>query len=256
MMKSLLFILLITLSILSFGQESRQEKSGNGEVLKWKVYEINNNKWGEKKVKKGTYEQSIFIQNNLAGWKWQTPGKKYGVIGYPEIWFGESAWMNLTDIKTDNYFKNINEVKTFEVEYKTKLEVNDKKYNLAFDFWLHNSPKVALQTIGIEVMIWEDYNKFKPFGKKVGNIFTSFGQYDIYKGHIMKKDLNTSWDYIAFVRKDKRTSGNVNVLEFINEMNKRNYIGQNIYLSSFEFGTEVLNSTGNILIEQYQLKIE
>ena len=178
------------------------------------------------------------------------------MVGYPEIWFGESAWFNLANIKTDNYFKNINEVKTFEVEYKTKLEVNDKKYNLAFDFWLHNSPKVALQTIGIEVMIWEDYNKFKPFGKKVGNVITTFGQYDIYRGHIIKKDLNTSWDYIAFVRKEKRTSGKVNVMELINEMNKRNYIGQNVYLSSFEFGTEILNSTGNILVEQYELKIE
>lgn len=51
-------------------------------------------------------------------------------------------------------------------------------------------------------MIWEDYNKFKPFGKKVGNVITTFGQYDIYRGHIIKKDLNTSWDYIAFVRKE------------------------------------------------------
>ena len=256
MLKSFLISLIFIFSSLSFGQEQRQEKSGNGETLKWKDFEINNNKWGTYKVKKGTYEQSIFLENNIPGWKWQTPGKSYGVLGYPEIWMGVSAWMNLTDIKTDNYFKNINEVKTFEVEYKAKLEVNDKKYNLAFDFWLHNSPKVVLQTIGIEVMIWEDYNKFKPFGKKVGNIFTSFGQYNIYRGHIFKKDLNRGWDYIAFVRKDKRTSGNVNVLELINEMNKRNYIGQNIYLSSFEFGTEILNSTGNILVEQYELKIE
>ncbi|WP_416402378.1 hypothetical protein [Empedobacter falsenii] len=68
--------------------------------------------------------------------------------------------------------------------------------------------------------------------------------------------MKTSWDYIAFVRKEKRTSGKVNVMELINEMNKRNYIGQNVYLSSFEFGTEILNSTGNILVEQYELKIE
>ena len=189
-MKQLLNILLFSFSILSFSQQSNQEKSENGATIKWQKYEINNNKWGEHKIKKGVYSQTIFTTDTAAGWKWQTPGKKYGVVGYPEIWFGESAWFNLTDIKTDNYFKNINEVKTFEVDYKTKLEVNDKKYNLAFDFWLHNSPKVALQTIGIEVMIWEDYNKFKPFGKKVGNIFTTFGQYDIYRGNIIKKDLN------------------------------------------------------------------
>ena len=58
------------------------------------------------------------------------------------------------------------------------------------------------------------------------------------------------------MRKDKRTSGKVNVMELIDEMNKRDFIGQNIYLSSFEFGTEILNSTGNILIEKYELHIE
>ena len=84
---------------------------------------------------------------------------------------------------------------------------------------------------------------------------TSFGQYDIYKGHLIKKELNTSWDYIAFVRHEKRTNGKVNVIEFVNEMKKRNFIGQNIYLSSFEFGTEVLTSTGDITIHQYNLEI-
>lgn len=255
-MKHFLRGVILMISSTIFGQDIIQEKFGNGETLKWKEYEINNNKWGENKVKKGVYNQSIFIKNYFAGWKWQTSGKKYGVIGYPEIWFGKSAWRNLSDVKTENYFKRIDELKTFEVAYKTKLEVNDKKYNLAFDFWLHNSPKVALQTIAIEVMIWEDYNKFTPFGKKSGNIKTSFGEYTIYRGHIIKKDLNTSWDYIAFVRKDKRTSGKVNVMELIDEMNKRDFIGQNIYLSSFEFGTEILNSTGNILIEKYELHIE
>lgn len=255
-MKQFVSILIFILCWTTFGQNLKQEKSGNGETLKWKEFEINNNKWGEKKIKKGVYTQTIFIKDSTAGWKWQTPGKKYGVIGYPEIWFGESAWVNLNDVKSDNYFKKVNEINSFEVAYKTKLEVNDKKYNLAFDFWLHNSPKVALQTIGIEVMIWEDYNKFKPFGKKYGTINTSSGLYDIYKGHIIKKDLNTSWDYIAFVRKEKRTSGKVNIKEFLNFMNKHNFIKHNIYLSSFEFGTEILNSTGNIIIEQYDLKID
>lgn len=255
-MKQFFVTILTTVSVFIFGQNTNQEKTEKGATIEWQGYQINNNKWGENKVKKGIYSQTIFTNDNMAGWKWQTSGRKYGVIGYPEIWFGESAWLNLTDVKSDNYFKNINEIKIFEVDYETILEVNNKKYNLAFDFWLHYSPKVALQTIGVEVMIWEDYNKFKPFGKKVGNVITSFGQYDIYKGHLIKKELNSSWDYVAFVRKDKRTAGKVNVMEFINAMNKHDIIGENIYLSSFEFGTEILNSTGNIRVKKYDLRIE
>ena len=234
----------------------RIEKHNSGEIIKWKEFEINNNKWGTYKIKKGTYDQTIYLENDLPGWKWKTPGKSYGVLGYPMIFLGNSAWLNLKDINSDNYFKNLNEIKSFTVDYKTDLTIDATKYNLAFDFWLHTSPKVAFETIGAEVMIWEDYNKFKPFGKKHGKLTTSTGQYEVYTGKIYKKELNKGWDYIAFVRLNKRRNGKVNVMEFINYMKEQNLFKNNPYLSSFEFGTEILTSTGEIKILQYDVIIE
>lgn len=234
----------------------RIEKHNSGEIIKWKEFEINNNKWGSYKIKKETYEQTIFLENNIPGWKWKTPGKSYGVLGYPMLFLGVSAWYKLDEVPNENYFKNLNEIKTFTVDYKTDLQINQTKYNLAFDFWLHNSPKVAFESIGAEVMIWEDYNKFKPFGKKKGKITTSNGQYEVYYGKIFKKELNKGWDYIAFVRLNKRKSGKVNVMDFINYMKEQNLFKNNTYLSSFEFGTEILTSTGEIKILQYDVKID
>ena len=248
----LVFLLFTPLILLA----QKIEKTNAGEIIKWDKFEINNNKWGTYKIKKGTYDQTIFLDNNVPGWKWKTPGKSYGVLGYPMIFLGTSAWSKLNEIGSDNYFKNLDEIKTFIVDYKTELKVNETKYNLAFDFWLHHSPKVAFETIGTEVMIWEDYNKFKPFGKKYGKLTTNNGQYEVYTGKIYKKELKKGWDYIAFVRLNKRRTGKVNVMEFINYMKENNLYKNNAYLSSFEFGTEILNSTGEIKILQYEVEIE
>ncbi|MBS7332127.1 MAG: hypothetical protein KIG88_00845 [Weeksellaceae bacterium] len=254
-MKNILILTFLILSpILLHAQ--RIEKHNAGEIINWKEFEINNNKWGTYKIKKGTYDQTIYLENDQPGWKWKTPGKSYGVLGYPMIFLGTSAWNNLVNVNTENYFKNLNEIKTFEVKYDTKLIVNDKKYNLAFDFWLHNSPKVAFETIDTEVMIWEDYNKFNPFGKKQGKLTTSTGQYEVYAGKIFKKELNKGWNYIAFLRLNKRKSGKLNLMEFITYMKENNMIKNNHYLSSFEFGTEILTSTGEIKIVEYNVNIE
>ncbi|WP_230466825.1 GH12 family glycosyl hydrolase domain-containing protein [Faecalibacter macacae] len=250
----LIIFVLLASPLLLFAQ--RIEKHNSGEIINWKEFEINNNKWGTYKIKKGTYDQSIFLENDMPGWRWKTPGKSYGVLGYPMIFLGTSAWYKLNEIKSDNYFKNLEEIKSFNVDYKTDLKVDDKKYNLAFDFWLHNSPKVAFETIGAEVMIWEDYNKFKPFGKKQGKLTTSNGQYEVYTGKIFKKELNKGWDYIAFVRLNKRRSGKLILMEFINYMKEHNLYKNNSYLSSFEFGTEILTSTGEIKILQYEVEIK
>lgn len=104
-------------------------------------------------------------------------------------------------------------------------------------------------------MIWEDYNKFKPFGKKQGKLTTKTGQYEVYVGNIYKKELQKGWKYIAFVRLNKRRSGSIDLLEFITYLQQNHLIENTPYLSSFEFGTEILNTKGDIKILKYEVNI-
>lgn len=85
---------------------------------------------------------------------------------------------------------------------------------------------------------------------------TSFGTYDIMMGWMKKPELGTNWNYIAFIRKDKRTSGTVDIKEILEILMRKNYISPDLYLSSIEFGTEILNSKGNILVKKYQVDSE
>ena len=254
MTKLITFAFILFSTIETFGQTIIKTEENSS--FPWKEFTINNNKWGAYKIKKGTYDQTIFLENGVAGWKWTTPGKSYGVLGYPMIFLGVTAWNKLNEIDRDNYFKNIGEINQFNVSYDMAINVNDEKYNLSFDFWLHNSPKVAFETIATEVMIWEDYNKFKPFGKKKGKITTKSGQYEVYVGKIFKKELNKGWDYIAFVRLNKRKKGELNILEFTKYIQDNNLSPKAPYLSSFEFGTEILTSTGELKINKYEVNIQ
>lgn len=78
----------------------------------------------------------------------------------------------------------------------------------------------------------------------------------MHTGKLNKKDLGLAWTYIAFVRHEKRTSGTVDLLYLLNVLQAMNLIKEAQYLSSVEFGTEVLNSTGRIFINDYQVIIQ
>ena len=249
-----IFILLLFVNLQVYGQ--RIEKSGVADSIRWNEFTLHSNQWGLYKIKKGNYQQRIYKENGIVGWDWQVPTKSYGVIGYPMIQIGVDPWTKLINVNKSNFYQDLTKTRQFDVTYSAKLNTTKEKYNLAFDFWLHTSEKVGYENIATEVMIWEDYQKFKPFGKKKGTILTSNGSYTVYIGKIYKKELQKGWNYIAFVRNQPRTQGSLNIMDFISYLKSNQLLGEGIYLSSFEFGTEILNASGSIQIQQYDINIQ
>lgn len=237
-------------------KNSADYKDCSGATQQFEKLSLINNQWGAYKIKSGDYTQCIYHNNGIFGWEWNAPSKSYGVLGYPELWMGTFAWGIKSEISKPNYFKKLDELKTLRVEFDTKITANDKKYNLAFDVWLHSENTVAKENITVELMVWEDYNKFKSHGKKKEAIKTSFGTYDLLYGIMKKPEINSEWIYIAFIRNEKRTTGKVDLKELLDYLVQKNYISSDLYISSVEFGTEVLNSKGNIIVKKYNVAAE
>lgn len=237
-------------------KNSADYKDCSGTTQEFGNISLNNNKWGAYKIKSGTYTQCTYHKDGIFGWEWEAPAKSYGVIGYPELWMGSSAWGLKSEISKPNYFKKLDELKILKAEFDTKITANDKKYNLAFDIWLHSESMVAKENIAVELMVWEDYNKFNSFGKKKETITTTFGTYDLMYGIMKKPEINSEWIYIAFIRTEKRTSGKVDLKELMDYLVQKKYISADLYISSVEFGTEILNSKGNIIVKNYEVEIE
>lgn len=231
-------------------------KDCTGATKEFGDFTLINNQWGAYKIKSGHYTQCVYHKEGIFGWEWEAPSRSYGVIGYPELWTGTYAWGLEHEITQPNYFKKLDELKVLTAKFDTKITANNKKYNLAFDLWLHSKPKVAKENIAVEMMVWEDYNKFKSHGEKKETITTSFGTYDLLYGIMKKPEINSEWVYIAFIRHEKRTTGKVYLKEFLDLLVQKKYISPELYISSVEFGTEVLNSKGNIIVNKYEVEIE
>lgn len=221
-----------------------------------------NNQWGKSKIKNGKLEICTYYnqKNKTIGWEWFSPEKSFGVVAFPEIWYGTSAWQTDENFikNKDNYFpRTIGEIKKLKSEYQSLINIySAKKYNLCYDIWIHQNERTIKNNIVCELMIWEDYYKFSPFGKRKEIISFSFGDYYLYEGILNKKEINANWKYVCFQRKEKRRSGIVNIQEVLQFMIMRNIVKSENAVSSVEFGTEILNSSGSIYINHYTLNHE
>ena len=218
---------------------------------------IHNNKWGSWKLKKGErYDQTIHYKDGKFGWTYSTQKGDRGVIGYPEVFIGQSPWDGDTSNK---YFPiTIKDVKTLESSYDVTMYVEPKMYNLAYDLWFTKSKQMGPSNISHELMIWEDRNLAKPGGKYIATVKLSSGTYKLYHEYMDRRSENLGtdgWNYTAFIRMDRRRSGTVDLKEFIQEMLKREFITQDEVLTSIEFGNEVCNASGITIVNKYDLKI-
>lgn len=210
---------------------------------------INNNKWGQWKIKNQKIPYSQYITSN--GWRFLTPTKNYGVIGYPAI--------------KKNISLKLSNLRILDINWKLKLYLKKRRYNVSFDFWLLNSQEWKWSNVKHEIMVWEDYFISKPFGKKIGRCVMDGIEYDVFTGYIDKTKENLEidgWTYTCFKRRkpQRKTekSGILNIekcIHFLRQFEIISYeeYSQSLYLHSIELGTEVFNSDGICIVERFDV---
>jgi len=222
------------------------------------IFSILNNKWGEWKLKKGEkYSQSIFKSHTTVGWRYLTPNKNRGVIGFPELFIGKSPFGGES---TNEYFpKKIEEINILNATYDVSMYLEPKKYNLVFDLWISKNAKNQTNDISHEIMIWEDRNVAMPAGKFIKEVNTTSGIYRMYHTWMDRTSENLGtdgWYFTAFIRKDRRRGGTVNLKEFIYIMLIDDLLNENHFVSTVEFGNEIYNSCGYTIVNDYKLDIK
>lgn len=230
----------------------------NCELNSKKVYdslELNNNLWGQPRLKGQAASLCTFYSNQGIGWKWELPNNARGVIGYPNIKIGPGPWRNATE-KLHGFPIRLDSIQSLEVVYDTEMYVKHKKYNLAFDLWLSSKFQATKETTTTEIMIWEDYFDFKSYGKKVDEVETDFGVYEVMSGYLYNEEYGQDWQYFAFIRKEKRSKGSVDIQFLLNYLIKNQKVNPQDFITSVEFGNEIGNSSGFTLIKDFQLKLQ
>lgn len=226
------------------------------EYLPFENLRLLNNKWGRKKLKEGEiYHQEMYKIHHQYGFEFMPPKRNRGVLGYAELACGISPWGGES---SDEYFPiKVKKIKSLKATYDVDMVIQPKKYNLSYDFWLMYSTENRPSNIAHEIMVWEDRNVARPFGKHIKTIKTSFGTYKVYHGYMDRSEENlgtNGWYFTAFVRQDRRRSGTVDVKELLNKMAELELISGCEYFCGFEFGTEVYNSCGYCKINKFEIE--
>lgn len=105
-------------------------------------------------------------------------------------------------------------------------------------------------------MIWEDAHEIRPFGNYRATVTTSQGNYQLYTGEPDWEPAGSNWTYLAFVRENNRTEGVVAIDELLNYLTTHGVVPDDSYLSSIEFGTEIGNSAGYAVIEEFAIDLQ
>ena len=217
---------------------------------------LKNNFWGRSKLKNPeSGSLCSYKKGNLYGWKWELPTSASGVIGYPALQVGRNPFGKGGSPVMD-FPVQVSNIKSIMVDYEVETEVKHKKYNLAFDLWLTNNKNYGLENITTEIMIWEDYFDFTSYGKRVANIITPFGTYDVLIGHLKNPKFSQDWKYIAFVRTSTRSKGQVDLGYLLNYLVRQGHISEKDYFTSIEFGNEIGNSSGYTMVKSFEWKLE
>ncbi|MEJ2194262.1 MAG: hypothetical protein P8X73_05315 [Ignavibacteriaceae bacterium] len=229
--------------------------SEDSSCIDWAEFTVNdliisNNVWG-----KGTetnYEQCIYYKSNNTqteiGWNWDWPGTG-DVRAYPEIIFGLKPWS--TESTSPLLPAQINSNSIILKFTGTAKAIG--QWNLAYDIWLTNSKTPTAENVTHEIMIWmHKTNSITPAGTFRETITINGNNFALW----VNENHNDSWTYIAFVTDTTKLSVSLDLNAFIDYLITNSYVSPNLFISGIEFGTEIFEGKGNVVLSEYEVEVQ
>jgi len=214
-------------------------------------YRIENNIWNSEKVK--SFQQCLFMSdgdNDInAGWAWNWPGIRFGVVAYPNILYGKNPWLPSTSPEMPIRIDKVGCLKTdFDV-----VQTGSGKNNLSFDLWITNSPSSEPSTITHEIMIWLSSEGFWPAGSRVDTFEIDGKEIELWKKENHNPLGDYEWTFLAFVYQSDYTEGTINMHEILEYLVKKEYIESEAYLSGIQLGNEIVSGYGKSYINNFEI---
>ncbi len=198
------------------------------------------------------FSQSVNVKFNAKGmdlgFNWQWPSNiNNNVKAYPEIIFGWKPWSNLST--TELIPIRVSASDTICVSYDN-IETNFNGVgNTSLDIYITSSQTPSVSLITKEIMIWvKNYGQI-PRGSQIASVNIDGVEYDLYIE-------NMNWTCLTFVNQYNTNITNVNIHKFLEYLILAHYITNSEFLSSIEFGNEIVSGTGSTTIKNFQIQIK
>ncbi len=207
-------------------------------------YLLANNVWGKGDLT--DYDQTIGIAKTPDSchfrWAWRWPVSSLNSVrAYPEIIYGWKPWSAAST--TPSLPVQVSAIQALDVHLKFSTQPTGK-YNSAFDLWLTSTNPPTGETITREIMIWVGEAAMSPAGAKVASLEIAGIPYHLYKEQ-------WDWTYLAFTQQEPQPTETIPIAELLAYLVDNQYIQANEYLASIEFGNEVINGSGETLVDEF-----
>jgi hypothetical protein len=234
-----------------------KHECGTYATLEHGPYQLMNNMFAREEAP-GPYEQCL-LQRQVAGktelgWSWSWPGFRPQSYGFPELIFGWKPWSERsTDPRLPVLLANLQRL---DVQYAVQTESSGKQ-SLALGTWLTNTGEVTAnpQSIRTEVVVWLDYvDGINPAGQLVETVQLKDQSYELWSesSHGDRGD-GSGWDLYYFKAAERRPSGTVQLLPFLDHLQKQGRVQSQHFVASVEFGSELMGGTGTTWVDDYQV---
>ncbi len=222
------------------------------------TYQVTNNTWN-KAAASGIREQTVFLTESAEGargfgWKWNWSSAS-SVVAYPEVIFGVKPW----DITDDNQpsWRITAATGRLSVDFSSIVDATGI-WNMAFSIWGYRNPKAPRDSISHEIMIWNSATNIEPAGSLYASRTIDGRDFRVYvkKGHGDDSGGTAqTWTYVAF-RPDKPFfGGTLDVGQFLDFLVEEQIMDDSVYVSSIEWGNEVVKGAGLALIDSYGVTV-
>lgn len=232
---------------------------------------LNCNEWST--VSNGSYltQNNVWGKGSLTGWSqcvgigagpndsvsarftWDWPTAGGNVKAYPEVIYGFKPAM--ASSTSSSLPKIINTIQELSVTYDL-TSTHTGSGNTAFDIWLTNTATPSAFSsppISHEVMIWlESWGALAPGGSLIETATIAGKQWRVYLG----ENFGNGWRYIAFKAvSNSLKPATLDIKALLSYAQLKGLISGREYVSSIEFGNEIVAGTGDTKIKSFSVQM-
>jgi len=220
------------------------------------AFQVSNNTWGKGSLT--GWSQCVGIGRGPNGsvsghFNWNWPNTTRNVMAYPALIYGLKPGSPSTSPLLP---KQVSLLQELSAHYDV-VSTQSGTGNTAFDIWLTNTASPATFSappITHEIMIWVDTYGPKAQGGSLFERTTIDGAaYDVF----VADHFGIGYRYIAFQGVTSQLGvATINILAFLTYAQANGLITGQEYLSSIEFGNEVVSGSGDTKINAYSVTVQ
>ncbi|MCC3764492.1 RICIN domain-containing protein [Glycomyces sp. TRM65418] len=212
-------------------------------------YWLNNNLWGQGSGSGWQCVSDNYTSGDTIGWStdWSWNGGENSVKSYASAVLGwHWGWKN----PNSGLPVRLSGSQDVTSSWDFQVSSNPGTMNVAYDMWLHERPDPTYEHNPTdEIMIWPySSGGAGPIGNVVANVTIDGVNWNLHRGNI-------GWNVFSFVATSNRTSVDLNLSSFLDNLVTRGWVPDSKYLTSVQAGTEVFHGTGTLTTTAYSVNV-